>query len=97
MAYVYETVIILNPILSDDQAKDVVAKFRKIINDLGGKITQEEGWGKKSGGHYHLFDFTGDARVKNELENALKRDERVLRFMTTRLEMLDATDEAPSG
>jgi len=91
----YETVFILTPVLSDDQAKEAVAKFRKILNDLGAKITHEESWGlrklayqiqKKSTGYYHLFEFEGDNRAVAQLELNFKRDERVLRFLTVRLD-----------
>ena len=94
--YQYETVFILTPVLSEDQAKEAVGKFRKILKDLGANIIHEESWGlrklayqiqKKSTGHYHLFEFkaaNGDAVA--DLEVAFKRDERVLRFMTVSLD-----------
>jgi small subunit ribosomal protein S6 len=94
--YQYETVFILTPVLSEDQAKEAVGKFRKILKDLGSNIIHEESWGlrklayqiqKKSTGHYHLFEFTAaTGNVVAELEIAFKRDERVLRFMTVRLD-----------
>jgi small subunit ribosomal protein S6 len=34
----YETVFILTPVLSDDQAKEAAKKFEKILTDLGAKI-----------------------------------------------------------
>jgi small subunit ribosomal protein S6 len=81
--------------LSDDQAKEAVAKFRKILNDLGAKIVHEESWGlrklayqiqKKSTGYYHLFEFQASNTAVFDLELAFKRDERVLRFMTVALD-----------
>lgn len=91
----YETVFILTPVLSEDQAKEAVGKFRKILKDLGANIIHEESWGlrklayqiqKKSTGHYHLFEYTANGNVVADLEVAFKRDERVLRFMTVRLD-----------
>ena len=92
----YETVFILTPVLSEDQAKEAVGKFRKILKDLGANVIHEESWGlrklayqiqKKSTGHYHLFEFTApNGNVVGDLEVAFKRDERVLRFMTVRLD-----------
>lgn len=91
----YETVFILTPVLSDDQAKEAVGKFRKILNDLGAKLIHEESWGlrklaypiqKKSTGHYHLFEFTAVGPAVADLEIAFKRDERVLRFLTVALD-----------
>lgn len=94
--YQYETVFILTPVLSEDQAKETVGKFRKILKDLGANIIHEESWGlrklayqiqKKSTGHYHLFEYTASSHsAVAELELAFKRDERVLRFMTVRLD-----------
>jgi small subunit ribosomal protein S6 len=95
MSNQYETVFILTPVLSEEQAKEAVAKFRKILKDLGANILHEENWGlkklayqiqKKSTGFYHLFEFTANSTTVAELELAFKRDERVLRFMTVRLD-----------
>ncbi|MDO3641793.1 30S ribosomal protein S6 [Mucilaginibacter sp. L3T2-6] len=45
----YETVFILSPVLSEDQAKEAAAKFRKILTGLGCEITHEENWGLRAG------------------------------------------------
>lgn len=92
----YETVFILTPVLSDDQAKEAAKKFKKTITDLGGKVVNEEHWGlrklayqiqKKTTGFYHLFEFTGEAEdLISKLELTYKRDERILRFLTVSLD-----------
>ena len=41
----YETVIILTPVLSEQQMKDAVAGYRGLITDNGGEIVHEENWG----------------------------------------------------
>jgi small subunit ribosomal protein S6 len=92
----YETVFILTPVLSDDQAKEAAKKFKKTITDLGGKIVNEEHWGlrklaypiqKKTTGFYHLLEFAGEGQeIVNQLELIFKRDERVLRFLTVALD-----------
>jgi small subunit ribosomal protein S6 len=95
MAYHYETAFALIPNLSDEQVKETVRKFRKIIRDLGANILHEESWGpqKKSAGYYQLFEFAASGpTVLSGLEIAFKRDERVLRFTTIRLNKLTATD-----
>ena len=43
----YETVFIMNPVLSDDQVKETVKKFVDQIKANKGKITNEENWGLK--------------------------------------------------
>ncbi len=92
----YETVFILTPVLSDDQAKEAAKKFKKTITDLGGKVINEENWGlrklaypiqKKTTGFYHLFEFTSNSPdIISQLEITYKRDERVLRFLTVVLD-----------
>ena len=92
----YETVFILTPVLSDDQAKEAAKKIKKTITDLGGKIVNEENWGlkklaypiqKKTTGFYHLVEFTGEGQsIINNLEITYKRDERILRFLTVALD-----------
>lgn len=96
----YETVFILTPVLSDDQAKEAAKKFEKILTDLGAKINHRENWGlkklaypiqKKTTGFYHLLDFSGKGTEIAELELQFKRDERILRFLTIALEKHGAT------
>lgn len=92
----YETVFILTPVLSDDQAKEAAKKFKKTITDLGGKIVNEENWGlkklaypiqKKTTGFYHLLEYAGEGQdIINALELTFKRDERILRFLTVALD-----------
>jgi small subunit ribosomal protein S6 len=92
----YETVFILTPVLSDEQAKETAKKFKKQLVDLGAKVVNEEFWGlkklaypiqKKSTGFYHLFEYTTDnITLVNDLEVAFKRDERVMRYLTVSLD-----------
>jgi small subunit ribosomal protein S6 len=92
----YETVFILTPVLSDDQAKEAAKKFKTAITELGGKIVNEEHWGlkklaypiqKKTTGFYHLIQFTNEQEgLINTLEITFKRDERILRFLTVSLD-----------
>ncbi|MGD1839840.1 MAG: 30S ribosomal protein S6 [Thermonemataceae bacterium] len=91
----YETVFILTPVLSDEQMRDAVEKFRKILTDNGAEIIHEENWGlkkltypilKKSTGFYHLFEFTAPTTLVSTLETEYRRDEKVMRFLTTALD-----------
>ena len=43
----YETVFILTPVLSDEQMKETVAKFKTLLTDNGAEILNEEAWGLK--------------------------------------------------
>ncbi len=91
----YETVFIMTPVLSDDQAKETVSKYKKMLTDNGCKIVHEDAWGlrklqypiqKKTTGFYHLIEFQAPAKFVAELEVAYKRDERLLRFLTVALD-----------
>jgi len=91
----YETVIVLTPLLSEDAAKEAIAKFNTIITDSGAEIIAEDNWGlrklaypidKKANGFFHLTEFKSNGEIINKLELELKRDERVLRFLTVRLD-----------
>ena len=91
----YETVFILTPVLSDEQTKETVAKFKKVLTDKGAEIVSEEAWGlkkmayaiqKKSTGFYFLVEFKAEPSVVKVLETAFRRDEKVIRFQTVKLE-----------
>ena len=91
----YETVFILTPVLSDEQMKETVAKFKKLLTDNGAEILNEEAWGlkkmayaiqKKSTGFYCLLEFKAEPSVIDRLETGYRRDERVIRYMTVKLD-----------
>ncbi|MCI6838328.1 MAG: 30S ribosomal protein S6 [Prevotella sp.] len=91
----YETVFILTPVLSDVQMKETVAKFKKLLTDKGAEILNEEAWGlkkmayaiqKKSTGFYCLLEFKAEPSVVNALEVGYRRDEKVIRFLTVKLD-----------
>ena len=91
----YETVFILTPVLSDEQMKETVAKFKKLLADNGAEILNEEAWGlkkmayaiqKKSTGFYCLLEFKAEPTIIKTLETGYRRDERVIRYMTVKLD-----------
>ena len=91
----YETVFILTPVLSDDQMKEAVEKFKGVLADNGAEVVNEEEWGlkklaypieKKSTGFYCLLEFKGEPTIVKKLETAFRRDERVIRFLIFRLD-----------
>lgn len=91
----YETVFILTPVLSEDQVKETVNKFRKFLTEKGAEVIYEEDWGmrklaypiqKKSSGFYHLIEFKAPAELINDIEVQYRRDERVIRFLTVALD-----------
>jgi len=90
----YETVFILTPVLSDAQMKDTVEKFKKVLIDHKADVTNAENWGlkklaypiqQKSTGFYNLIEFTAEPGVVESLELEYRRDEKIMRFLTTAL------------
>lgn len=91
----YETVFILNPVLSEDQMKDAVDKFVNLLKKNNAEILNIEHWGlkkltypiqHKSTGFYNMIEFSAEAPVINTLEIEFRRDESILRFLTTVLD-----------
>jgi small subunit ribosomal protein S6 len=91
----YETVIVLTPVLLQEQVEEAVAKYRKFLSDNGAVIVHENNWGlrklaypiqKKSTGFYFLFEFQADPTMIAKMEVEYKRDERIMRFLTIALD-----------
>ena len=91
----YETVFIATPVLSENQMKEAVQKFKKVITDNKGEIIHEENWGlkklaypiqKKSTGFYYLIEFNGPGELIEKLEVQYRRDERIIRFLTFKMD-----------
>jgi small subunit ribosomal protein S6 len=81
--------------LSEEQAKDAVEKFVKVLKKGKAEILNTEHWGlkrlaypinKKSTGFYNLIEFTAETSLINTLETEYRRDESVMRFLTTALD-----------
>ena len=91
----YETAFILTPVLSENQMKEAVDKFEKLLVDNGATISNREEWGLKrlaypiqgkTTGFYALLQFDAEPSVIATLETAYRRDEKVVRFLTFRLD-----------
>ncbi|MBP6333991.1 MAG: 30S ribosomal protein S6 [Bacteroidia bacterium] len=96
MSNQYEVVFIMTPVLSEEQMMDTVTKFKKILSaESGSEIVHENNWGlrklaypiqKKNTGFYYLVEFKAPGEVIAKLEVEFKRDERIMRFLTVRLD-----------
>lgn len=91
----YETVFIMTPVLSEEQMKEAVNKYRDLLVSFEAEVVHEEKWGlkklaypiqKKSTGFYHLFEYKIDGSKIRDFEIAMKRDEKMLRFLTVSLD-----------
>lgn len=95
MSNQYETVFIMTPVLSEEQMMDTVNKFKKILTDNGSEIVHENNWGlrklaypiqKKNTGFYYLIEFKSEGDLINKVETEFRRDERIMRFLTVKLD-----------
>ena len=86
----YETVFILTPVLSDEQMKEAVGKFRDYLTSQGSEILYEENWGmrklayninKKSTGYYVVLPFKANAELPKELDRRMRINENVMRHI----------------
>jgi len=75
--------------------EDAVAGYRELITGNGGELVHEENWGltklaypiqKKGTGFYHLFEFKANPEFIKSFELVFRRDERILRYLTVKLD-----------
>ncbi|HCQ15800.1 MAG TPA: 30S ribosomal protein S6, partial [Cryomorphaceae bacterium] len=88
-------VFIMNPVLSDEQVRETVDKFKNLLESNEGKVLNEENWGlrklaypiqHKRSGFYHLLEFQAPGGAIEAMEVEMKRDERIMRFLTVRMD-----------
>ena len=91
----YETILIANADLHDDEQESLIARYSGIINDRKGALVKVDNWGKRklaypikkqNRGIYVLFEYAGESSIVNELERNLKIDDKILKFMTVLIE-----------
>lgn len=87
----YETTVIVNPALSQEERQSVLDKLTNLISDAQGLLVKFDEWGekrlayelkKKTRGYYVLMEFCGDGSLVKELERNLRLDDRALKYMT---------------
>ncbi|MFZ7124619.1 MAG: 30S ribosomal protein S6 [Desulfobacterales bacterium] len=87
----YETIVILDPDLSEDQRRPVLDRIGELIPQQGGQLLKVDEWGvrklayeinKKPRGHYTLVDYCGGGPLVSEMERFFRIDDRVMKFMT---------------
>jgi small subunit ribosomal protein S6 len=91
----YETFIIIDPDLSEEQRLPVIERVKEIMAQLSGFLIRVDDWGsrklsyavkKKERGYYVRFDFCGTGQLVNEMERFFRIDERVLKHMSVLLD-----------
>jgi small subunit ribosomal protein S6 len=91
----YESLYIIHPEVVADELTAMVEKFQKVLTDQGAEIYKLDNWGvrklaypinKNERGCYVQTLFSAEPQVIAEFERRMRLDEKVLRFLTVRLE-----------
>jgi small subunit ribosomal protein S6 len=91
----YEIVFIVDPDAEDAEVMRLTEAAQKIITDQGGTITKTEMMGKrrlayeinhKRDGVYVLLEVDGSGAEIAELERRMRVNDRILRYMTVRVD-----------
>lgn len=99
----YESVFIIRQDIPAAQAETLAKSFADIVTAQGGQVTKTEQWGlrslayrinKNKKGHYVLFNIDAESSAVAEMERNMRLSEDVLRFMTVRVEELEAGPSA---
>ena len=87
----YETIVIIDPDLSEDDRRPVLDRVEGLIPQQNGLLVETDQWGarklayeikKKVRGFYVRFDYCGAGALVNEIERFFRIDDRVLKYMT---------------
>lgn len=94
----YETLFILNPDLEEETISQLVDKFKNIIEENGGSITELDEWGRRklaykvkkfTEGYYVLIKFNGEPRTAQDLERVFKITDGVLKYLIVKDEEIE--------
>jgi small subunit ribosomal protein S6 len=99
--FTYETVFITAPTLTEDEEKSIVGGLAQIVDDGGGAMVANERLGRRrlaytigkfDDGVYTRFLYDSEAAVPKELERRFRISDKVIRYLTVRLETDWAAD-----
>ena len=92
----YEVTFIVDPVLSGDEIKSTAQGYKDMLTNEGANIVHTDEMGlkqlaypinKRSSGVYYSVEFQSDVQaIIPKLELALRRDERVMRFLSIALD-----------
>lgn len=92
---VYESAVLINAALDDEQINGILARIKETIVNNGGEIREVENWGRKrlaymvkksKIGYYAIFRFDAPSSIVSKLERFYTLDEYILRFLTILLD-----------
>jgi small subunit ribosomal protein S6 len=102
----YEVGYILSSAVADDEVTKVAAEITKIVETVGGKILNEDHWGRKKlaypigrtrNGYYAFISADIESSKVQEIEHQLNTHDAVIRFIIVNMVDADkrmAKDEA---
>ena len=91
----YETIVIVDPDLGEEQRGPVFDRIRELIPQKGGLLVAFDEWGgrklayeikKKQRGYYVRVDYCGSGDLVSEMERQFRIDDRVMKYMTVLLD-----------
>ena len=91
----YETIYIVKPDLAEDELKALTDKVQDVIAGNGGDLKRLEDWGIRKlayvikmspRGRYVYLRYDGVETLVAELERRLRLDDRILRYLTVKIE-----------
>src|SRR5512134_748809 len=92
----YETAILFDPELPEEQRKEFLAKLAGVIASYRGELLKQDDWGnrklayqirKKVNAYYTFLLYTGNRGVVEEVERNIKIFDGILRHLTSRVEI----------
>ena len=95
----YEHVFMARQDMTPQQVEGMVDQYRGVIEANGGAIEKTEMWGVKSlayrikknrKAHFAMFNLNAPAAAVAEMERQMRINEDILRFMTIRVDALEA-------
>ena len=90
----YETLVLLSPELTSENAQGIIANFTGVIEREGGAILTLDDWGmrdlaypvkKQMRGHYVRLEYSAPAPVVAELERNIRISDGIFKFVTVKL------------
>jgi small subunit ribosomal protein S6 len=91
----YEVVFIVDPAADDDEVNRLTDSLKQIATDQGGVVTKAESMGRrqlayeilhKTEGSFMLLEIEGSGREIAELERRMRVNDRILRYLTVRVD-----------
>jgi small subunit ribosomal protein S6 len=99
----YEHVCLVRPDLTAQQVEELNTQFKGVIEQMGGAVPKTEYWGVKSltyrmrknrKAHFTLMNVDASPAALSEVERQERLNEDVLRYLTVRVEELEAGPSA---